>query len=68
MEEDRDLVRPWIPYISLLLDCLKEIPPSDYILLYRGLRMPISELKGSFNVGDQVQAIFSVILSFSVLR
>ncbi len=61
MEQDRSLVGPWVPYISLMLECLKIIPPSDYILLYRGVKKPISELKGSYNVGEEVQVMVCLI-------
>ena len=61
MEQDRTLVEPWVPYISLLLECQKMIPPSDYLLLYRGVKKSISELKGSYKVGEEVQVIVCLI-------
>jgi hypothetical protein len=61
MEQDRSLVEPWVPYISLILECLQIIPPSEYLMLYRGVRKAISELKGSYKVGEEVQVVVFLI-------
>ena len=55
MEKNRDLMQPWVPYISLLLACLQALPSAAHRILYRGIRKPIFELKGSYNEGDEIQ-------------
>ena len=57
MEKSRELLEPWVPYISLLLACLQALPPAEHQIVFRGVRKPILELPGSYNEGDEIQVM-----------